>query len=79
MIYRGKWAIRLSRHAEDQAWYRGITDDMIFSTVKNGKMVKFGKNRIKFVSKYKRGYVICIGEIKSNNFIKILTIEWGRA
>lgn len=77
MIYREKWQIRLSRHAIEQAWRRGITDDMIFSTIRTGKIIKFGKNGIKFINKYKKGHVICVGEIKFNNFIKILTVEWG--
>lgn len=77
MIYRERWRVRISRHADEQAWYRGITDDMIHATIRTGKMVRFGKNSVKFINKYKRGYVICVGEIKFNNFIKIFTVEWG--
>jgi hypothetical protein len=42
---------------------------MIISTIKNGRIEIFGKNGIKFISKYKRGNVICVGERKFDNFI----------
>lgn len=77
MIYRGKWIIKLSRHAEDEAWFEGITNDIIRATILNGRMRRFAKNNIDFISKYKRGEVICRGQLKSDNVILILTIMWG--
>lgn len=77
MICRDRWIIELSCHAVRRAVWRGITPDMIESTIKNGRVERFGKNMLKFVSNYKRGNVICVGEMKSGNSIKILTIEWG--
>jgi len=76
MIYRNKWIIKLSHHAYTQATVRGITQDMIEATLKTGTMEWFGKNRVRFVGKYKKGHVVFIGEDKGNNIIKILTIEW---
>lgn len=79
MIYRNKWIIKISYHSRKRAMERGITFDMVERTIKTGKIESFGKNLFKFVSRYKRGNVVCIGERKSGNFIKILTIEWGYA
>lgn len=77
MIYRDKFAIEVSFHARKRAMKRNIGFDMIEATLKTGKIERFGKNGFKFISKYKRGNVICIGERKFGNYIKILTIEWG--
>jgi beta-lactamase regulating signal transducer with metallopeptidase domain len=81
MIYRdiikGKWEIRLSNHARRQAKERKIYSEMIISTIMSGEMKYFGKNYVKFVRKYERGNLICIGERKEQNKILILTIEWG--
>lgn len=78
MIYRNKYIIKISFHARKRAWERRIAFSMIESTIKNGRMEKFGKNGIKFISRYKRGTVVCVGERKFENYIRILTIEWGR-
>lgn len=77
MIYRNRWLFELSFHARKRARYKGITFDMIEATLKTGRVKKFAKNRIKFICSYKYGDVVCVGEIKSGNLIKILTIEWG--
>lgn len=77
MIYRNKYVIEVSFHARKKAREKGIAFDMTESTIKNGRIERFGKNRIKFISKYKRGNVVCVGERKFDNYIKILTIEWG--
>ena len=77
MIYRGKWQISLSTHAQEGAWLEGITEDMIGATIINGRMRWFAKNNVDFISQYKRGKVICRGQVKYDNFILILTISWG--
>ncbi len=77
MIYRNQWIIEISFHARKKAKYKGITFDMVHATVKTGRIERFGKNGIKFICSYKRGDVVCVGEQKSGNLIKILTIEWG--
>jgi hypothetical protein len=77
MIYRNRYIIEISFHARKMAIERGVTFDMIESSIKTGRIERFGKNGIKFISRYKRGNVICVGERKFENYIKILTIERG--
>jgi len=74
MIYRGKWRISLSTHAQVEGSSVGITEDMIEATIKSGRMRWFAKNNVDFISEYKRGKVICRGQVKYDNFILILTI-----
>lgn len=50
---------------------------MINATVKGGEIKRFGKNYIKFVKRYKKGDLICVGEVKEIGKIKIFTVEWG--
>ena len=76
MIYRNKWLISFSRHVFIQATRRCITSDMMYATVKNGKTEEFGKNYIRFVSEYKQGILVCVGEKKELNRIYIFTVEW---
>jgi len=66
--------VQIKRHAFIRAYERKVTPDMIEATIKGGKIIKFGKNNIKFVKKYKRFTVICIDEICGQT-IKIVTIE----
>lgn len=76
MIYRDKWLILFRRHTFTQAIRRGVTSDMIYATAKNGKIEEFGKNYIRFVNKYKRGTLVCVGEKKELNKVYIFTVEW---
>ena len=75
MIYSDKEII-ISHHAFKRALERKIFPDMIEATLKSGITERFGKNKVKFIKRYKKGNVICLGEIK-NSIIKIITIEWG--
>lgn len=68
---RTKFDIEIKHHTFVRAIQRGIDPDLIEKTIINGKIERFGKNYMKFVSKS----VICIGEI-SGLKIKIITIEW---
>ena len=68
--------IEFSRHALDRAMQRKIHPDMVESTIKGGNIKRFGKNRIKFIKKFKNFTVICVGEMAGDN-IKIVTIEKG--
>ena len=77
MIYRSHYIIEISFHARKAAREKGITFDMFESAIKNGEIKRFGKNGIKFISEYKKGKVVCVGERKHENYIKILTIERG--
>ncbi|MBI2670622.1 hypothetical protein HYX18_01420 [Candidatus Woesearchaeota archaeon] len=68
---RTKYDIEIKHHVFVRAMQRGINPDLIERTITNGKIEKFGKNYIKFISKS----VICIGEI-SGLKLKVITIEW---
>lgn len=67
---RNKYEIEIKNHAFTRAMQRGINPDLMENCIKSGKIEKFGKNYIKFISKT----VICIGEV-SGLKIKIITIE----
>ncbi len=65
-----RYEIELKHHAFIRATERKITPDLVENCIKNGKIEKFGKNYIKFISKS----IICIGELKGLK-IKIITVE----
>jgi len=67
---RLNYDIEIKHHVFIRAMQRSIHPDLIENTIKNGKIERFGKNYIKFISKS----VICVGEI-SGLKIKIITIE----
>lgn len=66
---RTKYEIEIRHHVFIQAMKRGINPDLIEHTITNGKIERFGKNNIKFISKS----TICIGII-SGLKLKIITI-----
>jgi len=72
-----QYEFEIRRHALIRAMQRGITPDMIEATLKGGKIVKFGKNNLKFIKAYKRFTVICVDQIIGTK-IKIVTIETKR-
>ncbi len=76
-LYRFGKKIIITEHARRRAEQRNILPEMIEATVNGGKAKKFGKNRIKFIKKYKRGKVVCVDEIERDR-IRIVTIEWKR-
>ena len=67
---RTKYDLEIKHHVFLRAMQRGITPDLIETTIKNGKIERFGKNYVKFTS----NSVICVGEI-SGLKLKIITIE----
>lgn len=67
---RTKYEIEIKHHVFIKAMQRGISPDLMENCIKNGKIERFGKNYVKFISKS----VICVGEI-SGLKIKIITIE----
>ncbi len=71
-----QYEVEIKRHAFVRSLQRKITPDMVEATIKGGKIKRFGKNNIKFVKKYKKFTIICVGEI-SGTRIKIFTIEKG--
>jgi len=71
-----KYDLIIKRHVFEQAMKRGIHPDMIEQTLLNGKMKRFGKHGIKFISKGSKRTIICIGQIIGNQ-LKVITIEEG--
>ncbi len=64
-------------HAIKRARQRNIIfPDMVYATISGGKVIRFGKNYLKFIRRYKRGTVICVGEDVGHAII-IKTVEWG--
>ena len=64
-------------HAIKRARERDIVfPDMVYATILGGKVKRFGKNYIKFMKRYKRGMLICVGEDVGHSII-IKTVEWG--
>ena len=70
---RDQYEIVIKHHVFIQAMHRHIDPDLIEKTIKNGKVQRFGKNYVKFISRS----VICVGEI-SGLRLKIMTIEWRK-
>lgn len=77
MISKGfdltKYEIVLSGHALRRANQRNIDIDLVYYTVKTGRIAKFGKNNLRFIKMFKEFTLICIDEMKSDK-IKIVTI-----
>ena len=69
-----QYEFEIRRHALIRAMQRGVTPDMVEATLKGGKIVRFGKNNLKFYKEYKRFTVICVDQIIGAK-IKIVTIE----
>lgn len=72
-----QYEFEVKRHAFIRAMKRGVTPDMIEATLKGGKIIRFGKNNLKFYKKYKRFTVVCVDQIIGTK-IKIVTIETKR-
>jgi len=71
-----KYELEIKRHAFERAMQRGIHPNMIEDTIFNGKIKRFGKHGVKFISKGTKRTIICVGEIAGNK-LKIFTIEEG--
>ena len=76
-LYFGGQLIIIKVHAIKRARERGIAfPDHVYSTLKTGKVKRYGKRSIKFVGKTKKGSIICVGE-EIGQAIIIKTIERG--
>ena len=77
IYFQGK-QIFIKTHAIKRAREREIAyPDHVFAVLKTGKIERFGKNGIRFISKRtKKGSVICVGEDLGHCII-IKTIERG--
>ncbi len=67
---RTKYDLEIKHHVFLRAMQRGINPDLIENTIKNGKIERFGKSYVKFIS----NSLICVGKI-SGLKLKIITIE----
>ncbi len=76
LYFHGK-LVMIKVHAIRRAEERRISyPSHVYTAVKTGKAERFGKHGIKFISKSKKGSIICIGE-DIGNMIIIKTIERG--
>tara|TARA_Y100000310_G_scaffold322535_1_gene381679 strand:- start:2747 stop:2989 length:243 start_codon:yes stop_codon:yes gene_type:complete len=74
--FEGK-PIFISVHAIKRAREREIAyPDHILTVLNTGKVIRFGKNMLKFVSRTKKGSIICVGEDLGHAII-IKTVERG--
>ncbi len=72
--FQGK-QIFIKTHAIKRARERKIAyPDHVFAVLRTGKVERFGKQGIKFISKSKKKPIICVGE-DLGNIIIIKTIE----
>ncbi|MAE13315.1 hypothetical protein CMO92_02010 [Candidatus Woesearchaeota archaeon] len=76
IYFEGKQIV-IKVHAIKRARQRNIAfPDHVFTVLKTGKVYRFGKQGIKFISRSKRGSIICVGE-DLGQVIIIKTIERG--
>ncbi len=62
VYFEGK-PILIKVHAVKQARKRNIAyPDHVYAALQTGKVKRFGKHGIKFISKSKKGSIICVGE-----------------
>lgn len=66
--------IDLTRHTFIRASQRHIDLDKVYATVRGGKIKRIGKHNIKFIKRYKRFELICVGQITCMG-IRIFTVE----
>lgn len=71
-----RYDLVIKRHVFERAMQRGIHPDLIEDTLLKGKIKRFGKHGIKFISKGSKRTIICVGELIGNK-LKIITIEEG--
>ena len=67
---RLNYEIEIKHHVFIRVMQRKIDPNLIEKTILNGKIKKFGKNYVKFISRS----LVCVGEI-SGLKLKIITIE----
>lgn len=68
----------VSAHAIKRARERDIVyPDMVYATIRGGRVERFGKNLMRFCKSYKRGTVVCIGEDVGASIV-IKTVEWRK-
>lgn len=65
-----KYDVEIKHHVFVRAMQRGIHPDLIEDTLRKGKMERFGKHYVRFVSKT----LICVGELTGLKLV-VMTIE----
>jgi len=76
-IYFDKKPIFVTTHAIKRARERKIAyPDTVYRIINTGKVIRFGKNGIKFIGRSKSGSIICVGEDVGHAII-IKTVERG--
>ena len=74
LIDISKYDLEIKHHVFIQAMKRGINPDLIEDTLIKGKIERFGKHGVKFISEGSKRTIICVGQIIGTK-IKIFTIE----
>lgn len=69
-----RYEIEIKHHVFVQAIKRGISPDLIEDTIRNGKIERFGNDRIRFVKRGSKRTLICVGEIRGLT-LNVFTIE----
>ena len=69
-----KYEVEIKHHVFIQAIKRGINPDLIEDTLIKGKLERFGKYGVKFVSEGSKRTIICVGQIVGLK-LTIFTIE----
>ena len=70
---KDQYEIIFTRHALKRAFGRRIDPDLVEDTISTGKMLRFGKNRVKIFKRFRDKEIICIDEIRGH-IIKIVSI-----
>ena len=70
------YELEIKHHAFIQALKRNLHPDLIEDTIINGKIERYGKHNVRFISKGSKRIIICVGQILGLK-IKIFTIEEG--
>lgn len=70
---RHDFEVRLTEHAVERMLWRRIAPELIEQTIRNGKIIRFGKNRMKFEKKFKKFTLVCVDE-RVGNHVRIVTI-----
>jgi len=76
LYFQGK-EIFVTTHAIKRARERKIAyPDQVYGVLLSGKVIRFGKNHLRFIRRTKQGSIICVGEDLGHCII-IKTVERG--
>ena len=68
-----RFEIEIRKHTLVRAAQRGLTPEIVWATVKSGKIKRFGKCNLRFIKQYKNFQVICVDEVCGNR-VTIVTV-----